>query len=232
MTAETEARAQGPGEPEAASSVEDERRRRARVLISRVRVKLAETPAEWAGAVAVRLAVFVDEQGVPLAAELDERDRSAIHAVAVAPLESLAAAEGGRDLLDEARTGTAARALAQAGKYLPLSLTGPRGSARDVGSIEPVVGTGRLVRAGAGPARIGRLCVLPPWRGLGLGSRLLRLLEEAALARGTTRVLVHAQLAARAFYEQRGYTLESPPEVFLEDGIPHVRMTRSLSIDM
>ncbi len=232
MTAETEARAPGPGEPEAASSAQDERRWRARVLIPRVRVKLAETPAEWAGAVAVRLAVFVDEQGVPLAAELDERDRSAIHAVAVAPLESLAAAGSERGLLDEARTGTAARALAQAGKYLPLSLTGPRGSVRDVGSVEPVVGTGRLVRAGAGPARIGRLCVLPPWRGLGLGSRLLRLLEEAALARGTTRVLVHAQLAARAFYEQRGYTLDGPPEVFLEDGIPHVRMVRSLSIDM
>lgn len=232
MVSETEARAPSSGVPQPSPGAIDTRRERVGVLIPRVRVKLAETPAEWAGAVAVRLAVFVDEQGVPLAAELDERDRSAIHAIAIAPPEVLAAAGDGQDLLDEARSGMAARALAQAGKYLPLSLTGPRGSVRDVGSIEPVVGTGRLVRAGSGLARIGRLCVLPPWRGLGLGARLLRLLEEAALARGTTRVLVHAQVTARTFYEQHGYVLDGPPEVFLEDGIPHVRMTRRLSIDM
>src|SRR4051812_29645120 len=49
----------------------------------RPRVKLADTPAEWAGAVAVRLAVFVDEQHFPLTTEMDEHDRSAVHAIAI-----------------------------------------------------------------------------------------------------------------------------------------------------
>src|SRR5688572_32776347 len=90
-----------------------------------VRVKLADSPAEWAGAVAVRIAVFVDEQRVPLAAELDEQDRVAIHAVAVvstsAELKTLA----------RVREPVALRATAQAGKYLPMSLAGTRTSSGD-----------------------------------------------------------------------------------------------------
>jgi predicted GNAT family N-acyltransferase len=220
-----------------------------------VRVKLAETPSEWAGAVAVRLAIFVDEQGVPLTAEMDEHDRSAVHAVAIlspAPDGTLGPGVGSSprrggvgatpqdsDLppelivsLEPARQGTALRAAAQAGKYLPLSLSGARSSAKDAVSLAPVVGTGRLLRASGGVARIGRIAVLPQWRAQGHGSRILRLLEEAALARGATQILLHAQLPVREFYERRGYRVSGPEQPFLEDNIPHLRMTRSLSPDM
>ena len=37
---------------------------------------------DWANAVAIRLAVFVDEQRVPFDEELDEHDRDAIHVLA------------------------------------------------------------------------------------------------------------------------------------------------------
>ena len=192
------------------------------------RVKLAETPAEWAGAVAVRLAVFVDEQGIPLAAEMDEHDRSAIHAVALV--------EGGgpehEPGLVPARSGTAVRAAAQAGKYLPLSLSGSRSSGRDAASVAPAVGTGRLLYAAGGLARIGRLAVLPAWRGRGVGSRLLRLLEEAALARGADRAVVHAQAQVIDFYVRRGYVADAGGQVFLEDGLPHLRLSKRLSLHM
>ncbi len=222
-----------------------------------VRVKLAETPSEWAGAVAVRLAIFVDEQGVSLTAEMDEHDRSAVHAVAIlspalAGPDSPSAVAGSSsrrggpgatpqdsdvppDLavgLQPARQGTALRAAAQAGKYLPLSLSGARSSAKDAVALSPVVGTGRLLRASGGVARIGRIAVLPRWRAQGHGSRILRLLEEAALARGASQILLHAQLPVREFYERRGYRVSGPAQPFLEDNIPHLRMTRPLSPDM
>jgi predicted GNAT family N-acyltransferase len=192
-------------------------------------VKLAESPAEWVGAVAVRLAVFVEEQGVPLSAEMDEHDRSAVHAVAILQSEP---DEELLELLAVARRGAAARAAAHAGRYLPLSLTGARGGLKDVGAIAPAVGTGRLLRGPAGGARIGRIAVLPAWRRQGVGSRLLRLLEEAALARGAARILLHAQVPVQPFYERHGYAVDPPGAVFLEDEIPHVAMSKRLSLDM
>jgi predicted GNAT family N-acyltransferase len=186
------------------------------------RVKLAETPAEWAGAVAVRLAVFVDEQGVPVAAEVEEHDRTAIHAIAVLPSPSDAA------LLTPARTGSAGRAVALAGRYLPLSLTGARGGRKDTGTIAPAVGTGRLLR-GSPEARIGRVAVLPAWRGQGVGKRLMILLEEAARASHAATVSLHAQTRAMTFYERLGYRVEADGKPFDEDGILHVRMRKSLA---
>lgn len=193
------------------------------------RVKLAESPSEWIGAVAVRLAVFVDEQGVPFHAEMDEHDRSAVHALAVLEPEELWQSHLS---LEPARTGSAERAAAQAGKYLPLSLSGARGGLKDTGGIAPAVATGRLLRGNAGLARIGRLAVLPAWRRKGLGTRLLLLLEEAALARGARRVVVHAQVHALDFYLRHGYALDAAAPEFLEDGIPHRAMSKAVSLDM
>ncbi|MGH2366574.1 MAG: GNAT family N-acetyltransferase [Chloroflexota bacterium] len=212
-------RAQGPGG--------------AAEYVPAVRIKLAQSPAEWAGAVAVRLAVFVDEQGVPLSSEMDEHDRSAVHAVAVlgAPADPERQDEYER-LLSPARSGTALRAAAQAGKYLPLSLSGARTSTSGAVVLAPVVATGRLLRAAGGVARIGRLAVLPEWRRHGLGSRVLRLLEEAALARGARRVTLHAQVHALPFYLRYGYAVDEPNRVFLEDNIPHVLLAKPLSPDM
>ena len=191
-----------------------------------VRVKLADTPAEWAGAVAVRVAVFVDAQHVPLAAELDEHDRVAVHAVAVV--------EGTAELkaLERIRADVAPRALAQAAKYLPMRLTGTRVSGPEAQALAPIVGTARLIGGAAGRYRLGRLAVYPRWRGKGVGTRLLRLLEEAALARGASQMLLHAQTHAESFYAKHGYAVDRPRVEFEEDGIAHVRMTKPLSPEM
>jgi predicted GNAT family N-acyltransferase len=192
-----------------------------------VRVKIAETPGEWTGLVAVRLAVFCDEQGVPISAELDEHDRNAVHALALLPSDGVVP-EG----LAVARRGTATRASAQAGRYLPLSLAGARGGHRDDGAVARAVGGARLLRRPNGVAQIGRVAVLPAWRGTGLGERLMRLLEELALARGYREAMVHSQVQVQSFYERRGYVVDPKVAPFNEDGILHVRMTKVLSLDM
>ena len=49
--------------------------------MSEPRVVIVRTPLERADAVRVRIAVFVDEQGIPREEELDEHDETATHCV-------------------------------------------------------------------------------------------------------------------------------------------------------
>jgi predicted GNAT family N-acyltransferase len=85
------------------------------------------------------------------------------------------------------------------------------------------VGTGRLDRLG----KIGRLAVLAPHRGNGVGARLLRWLIEQATHRGLQGVHLHAQAHARAFYERFGFVAVGA--AFDEVGIPHQRMCLELN---
>lgn len=80
------------------------------------------------------------------------------------------------------------------------------------------VGTGRLSEEG----RIGRMAVLPEWRGLGVGESILRALIDKARGLGLTRVSAHAQVKALGFYEKSGFSRQG--EVFNEVGIPHRTM--------
>lgn len=77
------------------------------------------------------------------------------------------------------------------------------------------VGTGRLLPDG----HVGRMAVLPGWRGAGVGTALLLHLIEAARTAGQREVVLHAQTQAQTFYERHGFAPEG--EVFFEAGIPH-----------
>jgi predicted GNAT family N-acyltransferase len=77
------------------------------------------------------------------------------------------------------------------------------------------VGTARLLPGG----QIGRMAVLRPWRGRGVGRALLREIMEVAREAGLTSVFLHAQVQALPFYEKSGFTAEGP--LFQEAGIPH-----------
>ena len=62
----------------------------------------------------------------------------------------------------------------------------------------------------------------------GLGSELLRAGIEAAKEKfGAERITLEAQTYAREFYEKQGFVQVS--EEFLEDGIPHIRMTLDMN---
>lgn len=104
--------------------------------------------------------------------------------------------------------------------------TGVHGVARN--RLGQVIATGRLLRDAKHPgaARIGRMAVHRVLRGEGWGERVLRLLEDAARARGDAEVRLHAQRSAEAFYTRLGYAPCGEP--FVEAGIPHVEMRRSL----
>jgi predicted GNAT family N-acyltransferase len=99
----------------------------------------------------------------------------------------------------------------------PLSLhvlaRGPRGQA---------IGTGRLLPDG----HLGRLAVLPEWRGRGVGQALVCRLLEAARQRNQAELVLNAQTAAAAFYRRFGFS--ETGEEFLEAGLPHITMVRRL----
>jgi predicted GNAT family N-acyltransferase len=88
-----------------------------------------------------------------------------------------------------------------------------------------VVGTCRLVFQG-GVARLGRMAVEPELRGRGLGTAILREAEREALAAGSRRISLHAQLRARSLYERDGYVQRG--QEFVEEGIDHVSMEKLL----
>lgn len=88
------------------------------------------------------------------------------------------------------------------------------------------VGTGRLLPATAGVAKVGRMAVNRVLRGCRLGEQLLQALMAAARARGDREVLLHAQRSAESFYARLGFQRRG--EGFEEAGIPHVEMTRTL----
>ena len=92
------------------------------------------------------------------------------------------------------------------------------------------VGTGRLLpteRHGEqAVGHVGRMAVLRPWRGRGIGGALLERLAEAAAARGDRVLALSAQTHALEFYRAHGFIAEG--EEYLEAGIRHRAMRRLL----
>jgi predicted GNAT family N-acyltransferase len=85
------------------------------------------------------------------------------------------------------------------------------------------IGTGRLEPGG----KIGRVAVLPQYRGTGIGRSIMVHLVNHATESGFARVYLHAQAAAAGFYARLGFRAEGP--LFDECGIPHLRMTLGIA---
>jgi predicted GNAT family N-acyltransferase len=133
-----------------------------------VTVSITET-RDIAACRALRRTVFVDEQGVSEADELDDLDEVAIH---------LLASEAGHAI----------------------------GSAR------------LLVQGDLG--KIGRVCVLAPARGRGIGAALIRhAVQRFRVQAGVTRVKLGAQTHALGFYEALGF--HAVGNVYDDAGIAH-----------
>lgn len=134
------------------------------------------TNLEFHSALQLRIAVFVDEQNVPLEEEHDHFDQIAKHF----------------------------------GAFVNDSL----------------VGTGRLIINGD-VGRIGRLAVLPEFRGRGVGKGLVCYILEVGKQQGIKEFVLGAQLQAIPFYEKFGFRAEG--EVFQDGGIPHRTMRYAVS---
>lgn len=89
-----------------------------------------------------------------------------------------------------------------------------------------VVGTARLVAEGR-IGRVGRMAVLPEFRGQGIGGQLLSAVATLARSEGLTGVYVHAQVHAADFYRRFGFVAEG--REFVEAGIAHIKMVTSFT---
>lgn len=85
------------------------------------------------------------------------------------------------------------------------------------------VGCARLLPDG----HIGRMAVLPDWRGQGVGRALLSVALATARRKGLALIRLSAQAQAVHFYLQAGFTVVG--DLYQEAGIPHVTMQKSLS---
>jgi GNAT superfamily N-acetyltransferase len=79
-------------------------------------------------------------------------------------------------------------------------------------------------------AKIRAFFVHPAWARRGIGSRILELCEQAALAEGFTRFEMGATLTGIPLYRRHGYVEQEQVNLPLANGelLPIVRMTKSL----
>lgn len=87
-----------------------------------------------------------------------------------------------------------------------------------VDNLGVAIATGRLLP----DAHIGRMAVLPAYRGQGVGSKILNALVNEARRQGHTSVVLSAQQHACAFYEAHGFVAEGYP--YVDAGIDHILM--------
>jgi predicted GNAT family N-acyltransferase len=85
------------------------------------------------------------------------------------------------------------------------------------------IGTGRLLPDG----HIGRMAVLEPWRGKGVGRAILARLIALARRDGHRVIVLNAQTSALPFYSRQGFVPEG--EEFREAGIAHRVMRLTLA---
>ncbi|WP_297990278.1 GNAT family N-acetyltransferase [Anoxybacillus sp.] len=78
-----------------------------------------------------------------------------------------------------------------------------------------------------GVGKIERICVLPSYRGRGIGKQMMEAIEQYA-KQHVTKVKLNAQTHAEPFYKQLGY--ETVSDVFLDAGIPHVTMVKTINM--
>jgi len=81
-----------------------------------------------------------------------------------------------------------------------------------------IIATARFFTDG----KIGRMAVLADYRNLGIGSAMLKEIEQFAEWQSIKTLHLSAQTSAIEFYQKNGYLIEG--EVYLEAGIPHQNM--------
>lgn len=86
-------------------------------------------------------------------------------------------------------------------------------------------GTIRMVKSGKN-IKLQRLAVTQENRGKGIAKELIKAFEKKTKEMGYNKVITHAQLHAKEFYEKMGY--EATGKEFMEAGIRHIPMHKSL----
>ena len=87
---------------------------------------------------------------------------------------------------------------------------------------EPV-STGRLFTEN-GDYHIGRIAVMKPYRGKGLGREIVSLLESKISELGGGTAVLSAQTRVKGFYESMGYTAYG--DEYFDEYCPHISMKK------
>jgi len=90
------------------------------------------------------------------------------------------------------------------------------------------IAAGRYRAYEPGIAKMQRIAVVKRCRGAGVGTFLLKAMEDEAKEEGYRAAILDAQCSAEPFYQRLGYETVSE-EPFLDAGIPHVRMRKGLA---
>ncbi len=85
------------------------------------------------------------------------------------------------------------------------------------------IGCGRMLSDG----HIGRIAVLPKWRGQKIGTAIVESLLDYARTHDYPQVFVDAQVDAVPFYHSFDFVEEG--KMFMDAGLPHIKMRLSLS---
>jgi len=88
------------------------------------------------------------------------------------------------------------------------------------------IATGRLIPGVNMNGTIGRMAVMQKYRRFGVGGMVLDFLEQIALNEGIHQITLNAQEYVKKFYDNHGYKEEG--DVFIEAGIPHVTMVKTI----
>ncbi|GAA0432762.1 GNAT family N-acetyltransferase [Lentibacillus halophilus] len=75
--------------------------------------------------------------------------------------------------------------------------------------------------------KLERICVVQHQRGKSHGSQIIRAMEDTIKQKGFQTATLNAQIRAVSLYKRLGYEVVS--DEFMDAGIPHVTMTKSLA---
>lgn len=89
-----------------------------------------------------------------------------------------------------------------------------------------VIGSVSLKPLGAHTLHLKQMVVAADRQGEGIGARLLDCAEAWARRHDYGVIILNARIGAEGFYEKHGYAPQGEP--FVENTIPHVRMTKRL----
>jgi predicted GNAT family N-acyltransferase len=115
-------------------------------------------------------------------------------------------------------------------QHVPLELERDAGDEQAEHVLARVDGvpaaTARVLAQAGGSVVVGRVAVLPAFRGRGIGRAVMAAVERRAADRDVHAVQLHAQLTAQGFYERLGYVQVSGE--YDDAGIAHVTMSKRL----
>jgi len=92
-----------------------------------------------------------------------------------------------------------------------------------------VVGYASLLMPSDGTGHVRQVCVLPGMQDLGIGSALMREVEEEAARLGLPLLWLNARVTAEPFYRRLGWATVSGVFPSGRTSVPHVRMEKPVS---